>query len=250
MTAIPAKAGFTDPSVTEGEFKNALEALHDYLTGLLGVAGTAPAAQAALGALLGAGVATRSADYTVLAADRGRVIDCTGTLTLSLTSAAALGAGFAIAVANSGTGMITIDPAASETVGDTETYVIGPAESALLVSTSARWLVFGNRVSSDGRGATGTWPISISGNAATATTAEAVGGVSNPVRADAYGTIGEYRAIEQGAGVTLTVGATYAGGNVGAGLGTWRCAGKTGTETRNSGDYSETFRTYLLQRIA
>lgn len=244
MTAIPAKADFTDPSVTEGEFKNALEALHDYLTGLLGVAGTAPAAQAALGALLGAGIATRSADYTVLAADRGRVIDCTGTITLSLTSAATLGAGFAIAVANSGTGSITIDPAASETIGDGATYVIGPAESALLVSTSARWLVFGNRVSSDGRGATGTWSISISGNAA------AVGGVSNPVRADAYGTIGEYRAIEQGAGVTLTVGATYAGSNVRAGSGTWRCAGKTGTETRSAGEYNETFRTYLLQRIA
>lgn len=58
----------------------------------------------------------QSTNYTVDATDFSKVITCTGTFTLSLTAAATLGAGFWFWVNNVGTGTITIDPNASETV--------------------------------------------------------------------------------------------------------------------------------------
>lgn len=142
MTAIPAKTDFTGASVTEGEYKTALHTLHDYLTGMLGTAGTQAAALATLGALGGA-VQTRTAAYTVTAADRGQVINCFGSWTLALTSAVALGAGFLVAVVNSGTGSITVDPEAAETVGGKSTLKIGAGSSAILVSDGTVWLVIG-----------------------------------------------------------------------------------------------------------
>lgn len=61
----------------------------------------------------------KTAAYTVVAADKGKVIDATtGTWTLSLTAAATLGDGFHFAVFNSGSGVITIDANASETIQD------------------------------------------------------------------------------------------------------------------------------------
>jgi len=36
MTALPAKTDFTGPTVTEGQFKTALEGMHDYLTAAIG----------------------------------------------------------------------------------------------------------------------------------------------------------------------------------------------------------------------
>ncbi len=59
----------------------------------------------------------KTSGYTVVASDRGWVIDCTsGTFTLALTAAATLGAGFHFWVYNSGSGTITIDPNGSETI--------------------------------------------------------------------------------------------------------------------------------------
>lgn len=62
------------------------------------------------------GKLTKSANYTVVLADRQKRISCTGTFTLSLTSAATLGGKFNIRVVNDGTGLITIDPSGSETI--------------------------------------------------------------------------------------------------------------------------------------
>ena len=50
MTAIPAKSAFTGSSVTEGDFKTALETMVDYLTGMLGSSGTQAAALQSRGA--------------------------------------------------------------------------------------------------------------------------------------------------------------------------------------------------------
>ena len=149
MTAIPAKSAFTGASVTEGEFKTALETLHDYLTGQLGLAGTQASAQSALGALLGAGVATRSSAYTVNLEDRGKLIVCTGTWTMALPAAATAGAGFAIAIANVDVGAITIDPDGTETIGGQPTGSV-PANSCLIVAcTGSSWVIAG---SSAGKG--------------------------------------------------------------------------------------------------
>lgn len=141
MAAIPAISDFTDAAVTEGEFKTALAGLHDYLTGQLGTAGTQAAAQAALGAILGAGVSTRTTAYTVVEADRGKIIACTGTFSLSLTAASTLGAGFAVAVANVGSGSITIDPNGTETIDAATTYVVPANTTALIACTGSAWVV-------------------------------------------------------------------------------------------------------------
>lgn len=141
MAAIPAISDFTDAAVTEGEFKTALSGLHDYLTGQLGTAGTQTAAQAALGAILGAGVLTRTTAYTVVEADRGKIIACTGTFSLSLTAASTLGAGFAVAVANVGSGAITIDPNGTETIDAATTYVVPANTTALIACTGSAWVV-------------------------------------------------------------------------------------------------------------
>lgn len=140
MPAIPAISAFVDPGVTEGDFKTALNDLHAYLTGLLGSAGTQAGAQAALGALFGGGRVVRSTAYTITAADRGKVISCTGTWTLSLTAAGTLGNGFACVIANVGSGTITIDPAGSETIGGDATKTVRPGATAVIAVDGSAWV--------------------------------------------------------------------------------------------------------------
>lgn len=145
MTAIPAKSAFTGASVTEGNFKTSLETLIDYLTGMLGSSGTQAAALQSLGAL-GGTVTTRATAYTVAASDRGQVINCSGTWTLSLTSAATLGSGFVVAAVNTGSGVITIDPAGTETVNGNATWTLNAGDAVAMVSNGVNWLVFASYI--------------------------------------------------------------------------------------------------------
>lgn len=145
MTAIPAKSSFTGASVTEGDFKTSLETLIDYLTGMLGSSGTQAAALQSLGAL-GGTVTTRATAYTVVASDRGQVISCSGTWTLSLTSAATLGSGFVVAAVNTGSGVITIDPAGTETVNGNATWTLNAGDAVAMVSNGVNWLVFASYI--------------------------------------------------------------------------------------------------------
>ena len=58
-----------------------------------------------------------SATTAITAPDRGYTIDCTsGTYDVALTAAATLGSGFCFGVYNSGSGTVTINPNASETI--------------------------------------------------------------------------------------------------------------------------------------
>lgn len=239
MTALPGKSAFTGASVTEGEYKTAIETQHDYLTGLLGAAGTQAAALAALGAL-GGSVSTRSTSYTVLATDRGHMILCSGTFTLSLTSAATLGAGFAVAVVNGGTGVITVDPAGTETVGGKATLTLAAGASAILISDGAGWQSVGGGASSE-RGyqlftASGTFNVPagvtkvkatvIGGGGGGARGAETSTGSGDSttyynLRGGNGGNGGQfcgYVDVTPGAALTVTVGAGGAGSNSGAGL--------------------------------
>jgi hypothetical protein len=140
MPTLPVAADFTGGTVTEDQQKTWIANLVSYLSGLLGTAGTAAAAQAALGAIFGAGVAAKASAYTVVATDRGKLLTCSGTWTLSLTASATLGAGFVVAVANTGTGSITIDPSGSETIDGATTLGIGAGLSAIIVCTGAGWV--------------------------------------------------------------------------------------------------------------
>lgn len=142
MTALPPSTDFTAGTVTEGQFKTAMTALRDYLSGLFGTAGTQATALSTLGALLN-GTLTKAANYTLAAADLGKMIDYTGTYTLTLLAAATAGDGFACGVRNSGTGVITIDPNSSELIDGASTITLAAGESCLLICNGTAWKTVG-----------------------------------------------------------------------------------------------------------
>lgn len=83
----------------------------------------------------------RNSAYTVVAGDRGKVINATsGTWTLSLTAAATLGSGFSVIVANTGTGIITVDPDASELIDGASAFAMGPDRMVMLMCTGSAWI--------------------------------------------------------------------------------------------------------------
>lgn len=164
--ALPAATDFTGSSITEAQFKTAMATLRSYLSGLLGDAGTVPAAQAALDVIFGSGVTAKSGAYILATTDRGQLFDCTGTWTLSLLAAATAGAGFCVALRNSGTGVITITPDGSETVDGESSITIEEASSAILVCTGTGWVTVGLAAPIE-------YPISIANGGTGATTAAA-----------------------------------------------------------------------------
>jgi len=87
MPAAPSFADLAASGNLKGTVRPALGALRAYTTGVLAVDGTIATALATLGAL-GGQYLLRTTAYSVTSADRGRVIDTTGTWTLSLLAAA------------------------------------------------------------------------------------------------------------------------------------------------------------------
>lgn len=88
-------------------------------------------------------VQAKSAAYTVIAADRDGLIDCTGTFTLSLTAAATLGPSFSFRIRNSGVGVITIDPAGAETIDGAATLAVGPKQAFEVRCDGVKFLTVG-----------------------------------------------------------------------------------------------------------
>ncbi len=142
MPTLPAAMDITGATVTEAQLKTAHVAVRDYIAALLGTNGTQAAALTALGALMQTGVSKTSA-YTLVAADRGKLILCSGTWTMALTTGAAMGNGFACAVSNTGTGTITIDPAASASIDNALTLALAPGETCILVCGGSNWWTVG-----------------------------------------------------------------------------------------------------------
>jgi len=87
-----------------------------------------------------AAIAAKTANYTLVAADRGKVIDGTsGTWTLTLLALATAGVGFECTVKNSGTGVITLDGNASETIDGATTLTLNPGDSIVLSAQAGGW---------------------------------------------------------------------------------------------------------------
>ena len=88
--------------------------------------------QGATGSVASVGEATLSSNTTAGTGDRGKVIRCTSTFTLSFSAVATLTAGWWAYVVNEGTGSITLDPNSSEQIDGLTSFVMYPGESRLI----------------------------------------------------------------------------------------------------------------------
>lgn len=68
---------------------------------------------------------------TLIASDQGKLINCSGTFTLSVTAATTLGDGWWCYVRNTGTGTVTLDPSGAETV---DGVASGPVRDTILLA--------------------------------------------------------------------------------------------------------------------
>lgn len=87
----------------------------------------------------GMAVSSQSASFSVGATERGTFFICTNTITVTLPAAADAGTGFPIMVFNNGTGIVTVDGDASETINGNTTVDIYPGDYALITSSGAAW---------------------------------------------------------------------------------------------------------------
>lgn len=89
--------------------------------------------------VIGNTIITKTTTYTTVAGDDGKVIECTGTFTITLLAAATAGAGFTQIITNVGTGTITVDGNASETINGYTTLVLGVNESIFIACDGSNW---------------------------------------------------------------------------------------------------------------
>lgn len=81
----------------------------------------------------------KSANYTAASTDE--FIECTtGTFTVSLMTAVGI-AGKKLTIINSGTGVITVDPAGSETINDETTIELLNTDAMSIVSNGTNWKI-------------------------------------------------------------------------------------------------------------
>lgn len=142
MTALPPVSDLVQTGISKGTFKGALSSLRVHLAELLGVTGNQRDALIALGAPLNSRTDKLGA-YTVAATDRGKVVLCSGTFTLSITDAAALGDGFVFAVLNNGSGTITIDPHLSQLIDGATTKTLSAGKLLLVYGDGVKFTSVG-----------------------------------------------------------------------------------------------------------
>lgn len=112
-------------------------------------------------------VLAKTAAYTVVQGDRGKLIDATsGTWTLSLTAAATFGDNFWFAVRNSGSGTITIDPNSTEQIDGATTITLAQNETAFVICNGTAFKTLG-RPAAGGSGLDGARGLKIVRNATT-----------------------------------------------------------------------------------
>jgi hypothetical protein len=174
MAALPASADFTGAAVTEAQFKTAITGQRDFLSGLLGTDGTIPTGLSTLKALCSAANARSAGSYSLLAADRGKVIHVTGSgasaFTVPVTSTTDFGIGWACAIRNDcSSGDITLTRSSTDTIDGGTSVVLAPGQSTILAITAAgKWVTIGKGSGAASEAAAGIVEL--------ATTAEAAAG--------------------------------------------------------------------------
>lgn len=89
-------------------------------------------------------VSDKSSGFTVGTGDRGKVFNCTATMTIALTAAATLAAGFTFAVRNSSSGSVVLDPDSTETIDESSTVTLSPGESCIVVCDGDEFYTIGS----------------------------------------------------------------------------------------------------------
>lgn len=86
-------------------------------------------------------IVAKTTSYTVVASDAGKILNFTssGGTTASLTAAATLGAGFSCTIWNTGTGLLTINPAGSETIDGRTLHYLNNGEGMQIICTGTNW---------------------------------------------------------------------------------------------------------------
>lgn len=180
------------------------------------------------------GVSAKTANYTVLSSDQGKLITMTGSNTVTLP-AADNGPNFFIAVKNIGTGTVTVDGNGSETIDGSASFSLSQNDFSVLVSSGTTWTsmtaqagvgsggfigteIFtssGTWTKPSGTNAVEVWVIGGGGGAGGVATA----GLGEAIISGGGGGGGAvYRYISSGLGATetVTVGSGGSGGAAGA----------------------------------
>ena len=98
------------------------------------------ATDTAFGKIFFNAVAAESSDYTVVSGDRGKLLSCTNTITITLVAAATAGDGFPIAIKNSGSGVVTVDGYSSETINGQTTYTLYAGDMLVIACDGSNWI--------------------------------------------------------------------------------------------------------------
>lgn len=83
----------------------------------------------------------KTANYTLVAGDKGQHISCTNTITLGFTAAATLGSGWWVYISNAGTGVVTLDP--TESINGTGSWPIPPKHCVIVTCTGTAFEIVG-----------------------------------------------------------------------------------------------------------
>lgn len=82
---------------------------------------------------LGYATNAQSTTYSIIASDEWKIIECTGTFTLTLLAAVTAGDGFTIGISNVGTGVITVEGDTSELVGGATNQSLAKTGDSLIL---------------------------------------------------------------------------------------------------------------------
>jgi len=84
-------------------------------------------------------IVSLSTTTAVDATYKGKLIDCTGTMTLNLLAAATASSSFPLMIRNSGSGVVTLDGNASETINGSTTQALAAGQSAVIGCDGSNW---------------------------------------------------------------------------------------------------------------
>lgn len=149
MTVLTSVNNLIQTGISKAVFKAALANIRQVIAEKLGTTGAQSESLTLLGVPFHSSM-PKSGAYTVVEADRGKVIRCSGgAWSLALSAAATLGDGFVFGMVNeNATGNITLDPYVSETIEGATTKAMLPGTSAIVYCDGTKFSLLGGGVTS------------------------------------------------------------------------------------------------------